>query len=169
MAPEAPPQGVRQPFSGSAVRETSAIAPATADTPARFFLVFLRTLHYLASALRQPDGTGSTSSVFLGVGRGAGKGPAKDIGWIAGSVLPKLDVLHSTRSFGMRTKGTVKWFNDSKGFGFITPENGSKDCFVHHTAIQGSGFKTLAEGEQVEFDLIDEPKGPKATNVSRLG
>jgi cold shock protein len=68
----------------------------------------------------------------------------------------------------MRTKGTVKWFNDTKGFGFITPENGSKDCFVHHTAIQGSGFKTLAEGEQVEFDLIEEAKGPKATNVTRV-
>ena len=69
----------------------------------------------------------------------------------------------------MRTTGTVKWFNDTKGFGFITPEDGSKDCFVHHSAIQGSGFKSLAEGERVEFDLIQEPKGPKATNVTRLG
>ena len=68
----------------------------------------------------------------------------------------------------MRTIGTVKWFNDSKGFGFITPEDGSKDCFVHHTAIQGSGFKSLAEGDRVEFDVIDEPKGPKAANVTRL-
>jgi cold shock protein len=69
----------------------------------------------------------------------------------------------------MRTTGTVKWFNDTKGFGFITPEDGSKDCFVHHTAIQGSGFKTLAEGERVEFDMIQEEKGPKAANVTRLG
>jgi CspA family cold shock protein len=70
--------------------------------------------------------------------------------------------------FGMRTVGTVKWFNDSKGFGFITPEDGSKDCFVHHTAIQGSGFKSLAEGEQVEFDVVQGQKGPAAENVVRV-
>jgi len=68
----------------------------------------------------------------------------------------------------MRTVGTVKWFNDQKGFGFITPENGEKDCFVHHSAIQGSGFKSLAEGDRVEFDMIQEPKGPKAQNVARM-
>jgi CspA family cold shock protein len=68
----------------------------------------------------------------------------------------------------MRTNGTVKWFNDQKGFGFITPENGSKDCFVHHSSIDGSGFKSLAEGDRVEFDLIEEPKGPKAINVTRV-
>ena len=67
----------------------------------------------------------------------------------------------------MRTVGTVKWFNDQKGFGFITPEGGSKDCFVHHSAIQGSGFKTLAEGEAVEFDLVQGAKGPAAENVAR--
>ena len=69
----------------------------------------------------------------------------------------------------MRTTGTVKWFNDAKGFGFITPENGQKDCFVHHTAIQGSGFKTLAEGERVEFDIVQGAKGPAAANVTKLG
>jgi CspA family cold shock protein len=69
----------------------------------------------------------------------------------------------------MRTVGTVKWFNDAKGFGFITPENGSKDCFVHHTAIQMQGFKTLAEGERVEFDVVEGQKGPAAENVIRLG
>ena len=60
----------------------------------------------------------------------------------------------------MRTTGTVKWFNDAKGFGFITPEGGQKDCFVHHSAIQGKGFKTLAEGERVEFDIVQGQKGP---------
>lgn len=69
----------------------------------------------------------------------------------------------------MRTTGRVKWFNDSKGFGFITPEDGQKDCFVHHTAIQGEGFKTLAEGERVEFDVVQGDKGPAAQNVTKLG
>ncbi|MDO8596425.1 MAG: cold-shock protein [Sulfuricaulis sp.] len=61
--------------------------------------------------------------------------------------------------------GTVKWFNEAKGFGFITPESGGKDVFVHHSAIQGSGFKTLAEGQKVKFDLEQTPKGPAAVNV----
>ena len=69
----------------------------------------------------------------------------------------------------MRTVGTVKWFNDAKGFGFITPEGGTKDCFVHHTAIQMQGFKSLSEGERVEFDIVEGQKGPAAENVVRLG
>jgi len=69
----------------------------------------------------------------------------------------------------MSTFGTVKWFNDEKGYGFITPENGAKDCFVHHSTIQGEGFKSLTEGERVQFDIVDSPKGPAAENVVRLG
>ncbi|MCC6714418.1 MAG: Cold shock-like protein CspC [Gammaproteobacteria bacterium] len=61
--------------------------------------------------------------------------------------------------------GTVKWFNDAKGFGFITPSNGGKDVFVHHTAIKGTGFRTLSEGQQVTFELKQTPKGPSAENV----
>lgn len=61
-------------------------------------------------------------------------------------------------------QGTVKWFNESKGFGFITGEDGS-EYFVHHTSIQGNGFKTLAEGDKVSFDTEKGPKGPKAVNV----
>ncbi|MFN8650707.1 MAG: cold shock domain-containing protein [Gemmatimonadales bacterium] len=67
-----------------------------------------------------------------------------------------------------RVTGTVKWFNDAKGYGFITPENGSKDCFVHHTAIKADGFRSLAEGERVEFDIVDGAKGPAAENVTKV-
>jgi CspA family cold shock protein len=63
--------------------------------------------------------------------------------------------------------GTVKWFNNDKGFGFITPDEGGKDLFVHHSAINGSGFRSLADGARVTFDSEDGPKGPKAVNVQQ--
>ena len=63
--------------------------------------------------------------------------------------------------------GTVKWFNDAKGYGFITQEDGT-DVFVHHTAIQGSGFKSLSEGQAVTFDVTNGPKGLQATNVQKV-
>ena len=65
------------------------------------------------------------------------------------------------------SKGKVKWFNDAKGFGFITMSGENRDIFVHHSAIQADGFRTLLEGEDVEFELVNGPKGPKAENVTR--
>jgi CspA family cold shock protein len=67
----------------------------------------------------------------------------------------------------MPESGTIKWFNSEKGYGFITRESG-EDVFVHHTAIQGSGYKTLNEGERVEFDVTQGPKGLQAENVQRV-
>jgi len=68
----------------------------------------------------------------------------------------------------MAVRGTVRWFNDAKGFGFITPDEGERDCFVHYSAIQGDGFKSLAEGDIVEFEMTDGEKGPSAKNVTRV-
>jgi CspA family cold shock protein len=72
------------------------------------------------------------------------------------------------REQSMKITGKVKWFNDGKGFGFITPDDGQKDCFVHHSAIQGSGFKSLAEGDKVEFEVVQGAKGPAAENVVKI-
>ena len=68
----------------------------------------------------------------------------------------------------MSKTGKVKWFNDAKGFGFVTPDDGSKDVFVHFSSISGDGFKSLAEGDKIEFDVEDSDKGPKAANVRKI-
>lgn len=74
--------------------------------------------------------------------------------------------MHDEQGVVTMVEGTVKWFNDAKGFGFIEQDGGS-DVFVHHTAIQGQGFKTLDEGERVTFEVVDGAKGPAAENVVR--
>ena len=68
----------------------------------------------------------------------------------------------------MRSRGKVKWFNDKKGFGFVTQDDGKDDCFVHFSSIMGEGFRTLAEGDEVEFDVTAGDKGFKAENVVKL-
>lgn len=66
------------------------------------------------------------------------------------------------------TRGTVKWFSDQKGYGFVTPEGGKKDVFVHYSALEGEGFKTLREGETIEFEVTNGPKGEQASKVRKV-
>ena len=113
-----------------------------------------------------PGGCGEISHDSVVVVPSAG-GHSARVMWSGSTDHPDSDNDH-LRSWKMRTRGTVKWFNDQKGFGFITPEDNSKDCFVHHSAIQAEGFKTLNEGDAVEFEIVEGQKGPAAENVVRL-
>lgn len=79
-----------------------------------------------------------------------------------------VSIIYLKVSLMSKIKGNVKWFNESKGFGFITPEDGSKDVFVHFSAIQSNGFKTLAEGQRVEFEITNGAKGPSAADVTAI-
>ncbi len=89
---------------------------------------------------------------------------------MTGYNMPMVAYIYYLRKLDMSNmiKGQVKWFNESKGFGFITPADGSKDVFVHFSAIQDQGFKTLAEGQNVQFSIENGAKGPSAANVTAI-
>src|SRR3712207_9470675 len=93
--------------------------------------------------------------------------PAKAVPSVIAVVASAPSAFRSAHIPGGKPKatGTVKWFNDDKGFGFIQPDDQGKDLFVHHTGIAGSGFKSLTEGQKVSYDAEQGPKGPAATNV----
>jgi CspA family cold shock protein len=99
-----------------------------------------------------------------GLRTGEGLGGRKTCRSTAGSALPA----HVWKGMALMATGKVKWFNDQKGFGFIMAEATGKDVFVHHSVIEGSGFKTLLENENVEYEFEESPKGMKATKVRRL-
>jgi CspA family cold shock protein len=84
------------------------------------------------------------------------------------AILRSRSAHHIPRRDSIMATGTVKWFNDDKGFGFITPDEGGKDLFVHHSGIQSDGFRTLAEGARVSYEAESGDKGPKAVNVQAI-
>src|SRR5204863_553327 len=83
--------------------------------------------------------------------------------------VKKRPVAQLTKQGEQMATGTVKWFNDAKGYGFITPDEGSEDLFAHFSAINMSGFKTLKEGQKVSFDVVQGPKGKQASNIQKSG
>ena len=93
------------------------------------------------------------------------EGKLVQTGELSESSCVPIEVLFFEGGFAMAT-GTVKWFNDAKGFGFITPDEGSDELFAHFSAIQASGFRTLKEGQKVTFEVVDGPKGKQAQNIS---
>jgi cold shock protein len=87
----------------------------------------------------------------------------------SGGFFASLPVRELVREVFFMATGTVKWFNDSKGYGFIAPADGGKDLFVHHSNVAGDGYKSLAEGATVEFEAAEGDKGPEARNVVQVG
>src|SRR5579862_2828282 len=118
----------------------------------------------MVRSVRQPGGS---ATLPCEVGQTARRKVVPAFVVVALQHLPRL---RSTRLPGREhmATGTVKWFSDDKGFGFITPDDQSKDLFVHHSSIAGSGFKSLPEGAKVSYDAEQGPKGPAATNVQTI-
>jgi CspA family cold shock protein len=139
------------------LRRSSAGRPGWAGLEARTWKSrFIETIRYDLASARVADG--------------AGIDPANKRGreYTDGSILSQRRVptiSRLERNTAVRTSGTVKWFNDEKGFGFLTRDDGEKDVFCHFSAIQGEGFKSLTEGQKVEFDVVQGQKGPAAENV----
>jgi len=138
------------------VRSFNRARPLTSFFP----LMMLRASERATAWCRVPDTSGLIEDL--------GCSPAVLVSFLIRAPVPPFNRLARSNEQMARITGTVKWFNDAKGFGFITPENGGKDCFVHHTAIQGEGFKSLSEGQRVEFEIVQGQKGPAAQNVVKL-
>ena len=99
--------------------------------------------------------------------RGACSGSQTPLNFSPEAPPGRLRELYNKNGNDMST-GTVKWFNDSKGFGFITPDDGGKDLFAHHTSVQMDGYKSLKEAQKVSFDVVQGPKGPAASNIRAI-